>query len=355
MVKYRVYNSLNNNKNIIVNSKYCIDTLLPTEEYSNETGTNNQTAIFAKQNVRYNCSNTIDLNVGLLTIDEYNILGSENSYLNTKDHFFTMTPSTAKTVWVVQTDGIQKAWNLVSNTYAIRPVITISSNIDFVSGTGTKTNPYRIENDNSANGNDLLTTRYTGEYVKFGNQTWRIVKTTGSSTKLIMDSYYQTKNDYGMLEYAKISYGNNGIYAGSNVENYLNNVVYNDLFTDKEKAVLLKSRWYYSNYSKGIDPLQSLLNQNKFVESYIGLIRIGELMSGTSSTGRVDAFTYWTANYVNDTANNKYAWFISWAGTSGYAFNQIDIRGLRPVINLNSNLTIKSGTGTASDPYILNY
>lgn len=266
-----------------------------------------------------------------------------------------MTPSTDKTVWVIQTDGTQKAWNLVSNTYAIRPVITISKDVEIIKGTGTANDPYRIETDEVANKNDLLTTRYTGEYVKFGNQVWRIVKTTGTSTKLIMDTYYQSKNEYGTLEYAKISYGGEGIYKGSNVESYLNNTVYNDLFTTKEKSVLIKSRWYYNTYTKGIDPLKNMLNQNQFVESYVGLIRIGELMSGTSSTGRVDDFTYWTANYINDTNNEKYAWFISWGGTSGYAFNRTDIRGLRPVINLNPSITINSGTGTANDPYILNY
>ena len=78
-------------------------------------------------------------------------------------------------------------------------------------------------------------------------------------------------------------------------------------------------------------------------------------MSGTSSTGRVDHFTYWTSSYLDDPTYGKYAWFETWSGAINSALNRTDIRGLRPLINIKSNISIKSGTGTANDPYILNY
>ena len=65
--------------------------------------------------------------------------------------------------------------------------------------------------------------------------------------------------------------------------------------------------------------------------------------------------THWAMNYINGSNNENYAWFINWMGSIAYDFNRTDIRALKPVINLNPNISIKSGTGTLNDPYVLNY
>ena len=72
-------------------------------------------------------------------------------------------------------------------------------------------------------------------------------------------------------------------------------------------------------------------------------------MSGTTSTARVDKFTYWTLNSANSNT-----WFVNWAGTSEYS-PATNPRGVRPVITLNSSVKIKSGNGTAANPYELEY
>ena len=49
------------------------------------------------------------------------------------------------------------------------------------------------------------------------------------------------------------------------------------------------------------------------------------------------------------------AWYTTWAGTSDILSKTDDIRAIRPVINLNTKVTIKSGQGTANSPYKLAY
>ena len=72
-------------------------------------------------------------------------------------------------------------------------------------------------------------------------------------------------------------------------------------------------------------------------------------MSGSSSTSRVDKFTSWTLN-----SSYENVWYTTWGGTNDYS-KPTSIRGVKPVIELNSNVTISSGNGTSASPYTLNY
>ncbi|MCM1444750.1 MAG: DUF5011 domain-containing protein, partial [Candidatus Amulumruptor caecigallinarius] len=337
------YNSLNNT-NIIVKDDYCIDTLKPVGSNSAEY------EAYAKSNIRTSCTNTYSSNVGLLTIDEYNAIGADKSYLNNSTQFFTMTPVVSAAVWVVQMDGTQIPNYPVKATYGIRPVVTISSDVNIVSGNGTSSNPYHFGEDKTANSGDLLNTRSTGEYVKFGTELWRIVKADGS-TKLIMDDFYKLPNG----SYARLTYDNNGIYSGSNIESYLNNDVYNTIFTDKETNVLVSADWYYSSYNKGEDPLMTTLNnQGNYVTSKIGLISAGELMTGSNSTFNSQTLGYWTLNYANN-GNSTYPIYTGkWGAIENYPDRTYKM-SIRPAIYIDSSVSIESGNGTVDNPYILNY
>ena len=95
----------------------------------------------------------------------------------------------------------------------------------------------------------------------------------------------------------------------------------------------------------------------------IGLIKIGEIMSGQS-------LSMITSNYktMNDISNrysrtNRYwtltpygastAWFVSDIGIAYYV-GVTDARGLRPVIVISSDATITSGNGTLTASFEVN-
>ncbi|MBE6140829.1 MAG: DUF5011 domain-containing protein, partial [Firmicutes bacterium] len=323
------YQSLNNASKIVVNANYCNELMTSLTK------------------IRYSCSSssTINSKVGLLTIDEYNILGGQKSFLNNGLQFLTMTPTTAASVWVVKTTGEKERGYGIYEPYGIRPVITISAT-NIVSGKGTVDNPFRIENDFSGSAGSLLTSRKSGEYVNFANHTWRIVRTTGTYTKLIMDSYLMNGN-----EYVKLDFGTVGTFSTSEgIGSYLHNNVYNSIFTSQEQNAILLSRWYYNSYGLGQNPKETtLVASANYTDAYVGLIRVGEIMSGSSSTSRINSFTSWTIN-----SNVSQVWYSTWAGTMDYS-SATDLRGIKPVINLNPAVTIASGTGTAQNPYELIY
>ena len=89
-------------------------------------------------------------------------------------------------------------------------------------------------------------------------------------------------------------------------------------------------------------------------DAKVGLLRIGELMSGQfekyyangSATGLTTS--YWTitpysASNVGSVYND---------GRAAY-YNPSSARGVRPSINLKSNVVITAGTGTKSDPFTI--
>jgi len=322
------YRELNNTNELIVESEYC----------------NEQLNSLKKK--RYTCSDSakVKAKVALLTVDEYNILGGANSYLNNGTRFHTMTPTGPKTAFIVEEDG-NREYNLyVNEPYGMRPVITTKA-LDITKGTGTKEDPYHVKGDNKASKGSNLNDRVSGEYVTFANQTWRIVETQGTGTKLIYDGYYTVD---GLLD--RQQFGAIKFTTEDGIGSYLNNSVYNSLFTNEnEKNVIEKSRWYSNEYHIGDNPVNTTLkSSNNFVDAYVGLIRVGELMSGNSTTGTINNVSTWTLNN-----NGTKVWQASWAGTTDIIGTTEDYRTIRPVIVINSDVKIAKGNGTIKSPYTL--
>ena len=84
--------------------------------------------------------------IGLLTADEYVLAGNGNSYLNTGQTYWTMSPSWYLSgdagVFFVISSGSLDDWD-VNSTYGVRPVINLKSAIA-ISGSGTTSDPYTI-------------------------------------------------------------------------------------------------------------------------------------------------------------------------------------------------------------------
>ncbi|MCI9233540.1 MAG: DUF5011 domain-containing protein, partial [Bacilli bacterium] len=328
------YNSLSNASNIVVESDYCNSRLTSLTD------------------VRYTCptKNIVKEKVALLTMDEYNILGGQQGFLNTGDRFYTMTTSSSKALWIVVGNGEKDYGYLSHEPYSMRPVITISKDVNIVSGKGTKDEPYYIQKNETATVGTNLNKRYSGEYVTLNGHTWRIMKTDGASTRLIYDTFYREGNGY-----ARIEFGDYGTFnTTSGVGQYLNTTVYNSLFTEKEKNALLLTKWYYNSYELGKDvKTTTLVASDKYTYAYVGLASVGELMTGQSSTGRVEGLTSWTIN--SDSKYRDYVWHFSSVSTSDYSKSIGITRAIRPVIELSPDVTIKGGNGTAQSPYQLEY
>ena len=87
--------------------------------------------------------------------------------------------------------GSATSWE-PTGTAGIRPSIVLKSSIKIVDGDGSEDNPYRLEGDNDNNLEVVkLNTRYSGEYIRFGNDgnnLYRIVShETEGLTKITSD------------------------------------------------------------------------------------------------------------------------------------------------------------------------
>ena len=85
--------------------------------------------------------------IGLLTADEYVLAGSENSYLNTGQTYWTMSPSWYSTGtyargFVVYYYGDVASAD-VTAAYGVRPVINLRSDVQ-LTGSGTTSDPFKI-------------------------------------------------------------------------------------------------------------------------------------------------------------------------------------------------------------------
>ena len=289
-------NSLNNYKNYLIKHSWCTD--IVTKD--------NQT-----------CNDTLNDYVGLISIEEYLKAGGIESYLNNNNYFWTINASENNVWYIFDKGGINDETNDDTgyHSYGVRPSIVLDINTPLYKGNGTKDNPYIIENENSV----ILNHKSIGSYIKYNDNLFRIIEKNNDYIKLTL-AYH--------LEDSKVNY--------NNINQYLNNVLLNKL----EKNNLVKCPFYGGNYSKDNNyDYKEIYNKKEY--SYIGLPSVTELFI-------TDDSDIWLNNYNNNS-------LIYTTNTLGRLFldNNDNLHYLKPSICIKSNITITSGSGTSTDPYIL--
>ena len=297
--------------------------------------------------------------VGLLNVYEYQSSnnGSRNGYLNNGLSWWTLTPYNASGVRSVGSSGNASGTKLL-DAIGVRPSINLKSSVKIVDGDGTVDNPYRLNGDNDTElSGALLSSRYSGEYIKFGtdeNNLYRIVShETDGLTKITSAEALKENGEFKELAFDS---NNNVNYSSTNTigtflnGEYLTNYVgspYIDMIEDS-------TTWYLGTV--GSDDSYKLAkytdtNMSSTVStttnSKVGLLRLGELMAGQfdryGNNKNYWILTPYSASYVR---------IVNFNGSADYSsLSYAD--GVRPSINLKSNVIINSGTGTKSDPFVL--
>ena len=208
----------------------------------------------------------------------------------------------------------------------------------------------------------LLNTRYSGEYIKFGkdeNNLYRIVSHETSGLTKITSAEPLKSSD----RFLGMAFGNDVTFSidnevgtflnGKYLTNYVDSI-YSDMIEDN-------TTWYLGTVGNGIsyklakytDTTGTILTSN-IVIAGVGLLRYGELMTGQfekeyeneSTTGLTTIYWLLTPystslmRYVND---------------GGFAFyiEPSSANGIRPALNLKSNVSITGGNGTKEQPFTL--
>ena len=208
------------------------------------------------------CKNIINNNyLSLLTTSDFINIGNKNSYVINNEYFYLNNTNEELKPWYIDNEG-KITTTTGKDAYGIKPIITIKSNIDYITGDGTKENPYKIEKENGL----------FGSYVKLDNQLWRIYQVNTEEVRLILNDYLKINNN--PLEYI---YSNNSSYHDDykkgSIAYYLNHDFLNSLsYKDKIKEVSWTNGYYGSN--SNYDYEQAL---NTTINTKVALISIGDI------------------------------------------------------------------------------
>ncbi len=319
---------------------------------------------------RPNGTTTVTDAVGLLNMYEYqsSYHGTTygNSYLNNGLYWWTLTPYSSSDVRDVSYDGNANS-SSPSYTNGVRPSINLQSSVKIVDGDGTVDNPYRLGGDNDTDlSGTLLSSRYSGEYIKFGNDEnnlYRIVShENGTGTKIISAEPLKNNNRFALS-----NFGNNGSFSSTNTIGTFLNGEYLNSYVDSSYSAMIEDNttWYLGTVEIGASyKLAKYTDTNMSgyatnTESKVGLLRLGELMAGQFERCAIKGgsnSTYLTVSYWTLTPNDMYNFNVNTVSSYGNFSNSNsgrDSSAVRPSLNLKSNVVITEGDGTKNNPFIL--
>ena len=303
---------------------------------------------------RPNGTTTVTASVGLLNMYEYQSSnnGKTNGYLNNGLSWWTLTPYSSSFVRNVNYNGNADYYS-PSDTNGARPSINLKSSVKIVDGNGTVDNPYRLNGDNDTElSGTLLSSRYSGEYIKFGNEEnnlYRIVSHENSTGTKIVSA--EPLKDSGTFK--TINFGSNTTFSSTNTVgsflngDYLTNYVgspYTDMIEDS-------TTWYLGTVGSGTSYKLAKYTDTDMsgytttTDAKVGLLRFGELMSGQFDRYGNNT-SYWTLTpYSSSSVRrvNDYG-----RASNGSPSNK---NGARPSMNLKSNVQIVNGDGTLNSPF----
>ena len=297
--------------------------------------------------------------VGLLNAYEYQSSnnGETDAYLNNGLEWWGLTPYSSSYVCIIGHNGkISKTFP--ANQFGVRPSINLKTDVKIVDGNGTIDNPYRLEEDNDTNlTGELLSSRYSGEYIRFGtgeNNLYRIVShETEGLTKITSSEPLKENGEFKKLVFDS---SDNVNYSSTNTigtflnGEYLMNYVGGPYIDMIEENTI----WYLgtvgseSSYklAKYTDENGTILTSNT-TNAKVGLLRLGELMSG-----QFDRYDNNTDYWMLTPRNSSSIFFIF---GYGYTFNNRPtyVSGMHSSMNLKSNVIITGGDGTKNNPFTL--
>ena len=300
--------------------------------------------------------------VGLINLYEYIMTTRKantlTGYLKNNLIWIVSSPYASTKVNYIDFNGGYGSYQ-TGSTFGIRPVVNLKSNIKVVSGNGTSNDPYRLEGDiDSLTTGTLLSTRYSGEYIRFGigeNNLYRIVShENGTGTKIVSDVPLKVNGKYKELQFD--SNGSINYSINTTVGTFLNGEFLNDnsFLSNDQINMIDNSTWYLGSVAVGgnyklakyTDTTASNITTNTTLAK-VGLLRVGEFGTGQFNGYYRDTINNWTLTPVSESSKIRH---IDKDGT----INNIDSTnsmGIKPAMNLKSNVVITGGDGTKNNPF----
>ena len=307
---------------------------------------------------RPNGTTTVTASVGLLNMYEYQSSnnGDINGYLNNGLYWWTLTPYSTSNVRDVNDYGSASYYSPSINSIGVRPSINLKSNVQIVNGDGTIDNPYRLNGDNDTNLlGTLLSSRYSGEYIRFGNDEnnlYRIVShENGTGTKIVIAEPLKSSGSF-----MTSAFGSNITFSSTNTIGTFLNEEYLTSYVDSTYIDMIEdsTTWYLGTVGSGTSyKLAKYVDINmsstttSTASAKVGLLRMGELMAGQFDRYGNNT-TYWTLTPYSSSDVRSVS---SYGNAYYYGSPSRNSFGVRPSVNLKSNVIITGGLGTNEQPF----
>ena len=304
--------------------------------------------------------------VGLINLYEYqeSYRGStyRNGYLNNGLYWWLLTPTSSTNLRYVGTSGYANERSS-SSARGIRPAINLKSTVKIASGSGTATDPYRLNGDHDSNlTGTKLNSRYSGEYLTFGtgeNNLYQIVShETEGLTKIVSSEPLKNTNSFQSLALGNVNFSSTTTMGSFLNGSYLTNYVGNNYIN----MIADNTTWYLGTVGEGENYRlakytdTNMTTTTTSTTAKVGLLRFGELLSGQferniDKDGETN--TGLTADYWLLTPySSSNVWYI-YSSCYGDDMKTSVTYGIRPAMNLKSNVIITGGDGTKENPFTL--
>ena len=269
--------------------------------------------------------------IGMLNNYEYN---KGKNYLGISKNFWLLSINGTNQASYVDSSNSISSSN-VATFYGVRPSITLIANIAYSSGNGTRSNPYRLIGDVSANGGTLLNSRYSGEYVNFYGTNYRIMETSSEYTVLVAIDPVSDPADIGFHDYDNV-YSRN-TYIGEYLDQTWKTPIADKLKTRSFCRMLIATTT--SQTTGCVDPDHNVINEP------VAIPKIGDMFTADSSR------EYWT---LTNASGDKIYVVNTDCTLTPVAITHTS--AIRPVIVVKNDVRINSvdsGKGTPDSPYVI--
>jgi prepilin-type N-terminal cleavage/methylation domain-containing protein len=196
--------------------------------------------------------------------------------------------------------------------------------------------PCIVTNDDNTKGYIRGPLTGVNNYVTYSGKKWRVIKVNSDGTVVMIADVHATINTF----YPTGAQFNN--YAISPLRTYLNTTFYNTLVN---KQYIMEATWNTANQSGGGDPTT--------VKNYVGMLTYFDYATGTASSATT-YLKYGTNSWLGTGSTSAVynIWTVYSDGTLTYISGN-NFRAVRPVIVLNSGISITGGDGTTATPYTI--
>lgn len=262
------------------------------------------------------------------TVNNYVKLPDISDFLNSVAEDSYMT-SDSDTMWLYNKRREKEAWYAsgyslssikVNEFNRVKPVVTLKSTNVLLGGSGTKEDPYRIEKEENK--------VKLGSYVTMGEDTWVVYKEEDKNLRLTLAKLDTTVRTRQFSTSSNLYDPND---TGS-IASYLNTYYYEDI---GYKDIIVEGTWYTGEYKNSYKDVY-----NKEVKAYVGMLNAADFKFGSFSD------YYYLTTPTNNNLVYIYSNRLLESDVTSYEY-------YRPAIMIKNNVKIKSGSGTISDPFVL--